>query len=90
MLSTLGQKIKRTRANPNVCIEIDEIANVSEWVSVIVNGRYEELPEPQFADECAHARKLLGERHLWWQNALRDRQLGDDLVALPITHERPP
>ena len=83
VLSTFGQKIEWMRANPKVCIEIDEIANESNWVSVIVNGHYEELPEPQFTDERARARKLLGKRSLWWQNALGERQvkLGDALIA---------
>jgi uncharacterized protein len=83
VLSTAGQKIEWMRANPKVCIEIDEIANESDWVSVIINGQYQELPEPQYADERTHARKLLEERHLWWQNALPERQLklGDALIA---------
>ncbi len=82
VLSTVGQKIEWMRANPKVCVEVDEIANESEWASVMVNGHYQELPEPQFADERVHARKLLEERHLWWQNALAERQmkLGDDLI----------
>jgi uncharacterized protein len=83
ILSTLGQKIEWMRANPKVCIEIDEIASESQWVSVIVNGHYQELPEPQFADERAHARKLLEKRYLWWQNALGERLLksGKELVT---------
>jgi nitroimidazol reductase NimA-like FMN-containing flavoprotein (pyridoxamine 5'-phosphate oxidase superfamily) len=75
VLSTIGQKIGWMRANPKVCIEIDEIASESEWVSVIVNGHYQEMPEPQFTDERARARKLLEKRYLWWQNALGERQL---------------
>ena len=72
------------RANPKVCIEIDEIASESEWVSVIVNGHYQELPEPQYADERAHARKLLEKRYLWWQNALGERQVksGEEFFGL--------
>jgi nitroimidazol reductase NimA-like FMN-containing flavoprotein (pyridoxamine 5'-phosphate oxidase superfamily) len=82
VLSTLGQKIEWMRANPKVCIEIDEIAGESEWASVVVNGQYQELPEPRFADERAHARKLLEKRYRWWQNALGERQLksGTELI----------
>ena len=71
---TLGQKNEWMRANPKVCLEVDEITNQSEWMSVIASGRYQELPEPQFTAEREHARKLLGKRHLWWQNALGERQ----------------
>ena len=83
VLSTVGQKIEWMRANPKVCIQVDEIANESEWVSVIANGNYQELREPQYTDELAHARKLLEKRYHWWQNALGERQLksGTDLIV---------
>jgi nitroimidazol reductase NimA-like FMN-containing flavoprotein (pyridoxamine 5'-phosphate oxidase superfamily) len=42
--TTPGQKIEWMRANPLVCVEVDEIAAYDQWVSVIVSGRYEELP----------------------------------------------
>ena len=83
VLSTLGQKNEWMRANPKVCLEVDEIRNQSEWISVIAIGRYQELPEPQFTAEREHARTLLGKRQLWWQNALGERQLrlGDHAIA---------
>src|ERR1035438_4037842 len=40
-----GQKVEWMRANPQVCVEVDEIAAYDQWVSVIAFGRYEELPE---------------------------------------------
>jgi len=42
--ATLGQKIEWMRANPHVCVEVDNISNSSEWQSVVALGRYEELP----------------------------------------------
>ena len=82
VLSTFGRKVEWMRANPKVCVEVDEIENPSQWTSVIVNGRYQELPEPQYTDEREHARKLLEKHYLWWQNALGERQLrmGDELI----------
>jgi hypothetical protein len=53
VFSTSGQKIEWMRANPKVCMEINEITNRAGWVSVIVNGRYQELPESQYAEERA-------------------------------------
>jgi len=81
--STLGQKIEWMRSNPKVCVQVDEINSHSEWVSVIASGAYQELREPQFEIERAHARKLLDKPHRWWLNALAERQLrsGDDLIA---------
>jgi nitroimidazol reductase NimA-like FMN-containing flavoprotein (pyridoxamine 5'-phosphate oxidase superfamily) len=83
VLSTLGQKNEWMRANPKVCLEVDEIANQSGWMSVIASGRYQELPEPQYTAEREHARMLLEKRSKWWQNALGERQLrlGDHAIA---------
>jgi nitroimidazol reductase NimA-like FMN-containing flavoprotein (pyridoxamine 5'-phosphate oxidase superfamily) len=83
VLSIFGRKIEWMRANPKVCVEVDEISNESQWVSVIASGRYQELPEPQYTNERKHAEKLLEKRYLWWQNALGERQLrvGDDLIT---------
>lgn len=74
-LSTFGQKIEWMRTNPKVCVEIDEIAGETEWRSVLVKGRYEELHEPQFTEERTHARELLEKRHRWWQTAFAERQM---------------
>ena len=84
-LSTFGQKIEWMRANPKVCLEVDQIANQSQWMSVIATGSYQELPEPQLSAERDHARRLLGKRYRWWQSALAERQLrlgGDSIIPL--------
>jgi uncharacterized protein len=75
VFATFGKKIEWMRENPKVCVEVEEVAAQSEWVSVIANGRYEELAEPQFTTERAHARKLLEKRHHWWINALAERRM---------------
>lgn len=82
VLSTFGQKVEWMRANPKVCVQFDEIASQSQWVSVIANGIYEELPEPQFSDERAHARSLLEKQHRWWLNALAERQAKSNEVLI--------
>ena len=81
-LSTLGRKIEWMRKNPKVCVQVDEFKDETHWTSVIANGQYQELPEPQFTHERALARRLL-EKHLrWWQPALAERQLksGQNLI----------
>ncbi len=82
-LTTFGQKTEWMRANPKVCLEVDEIANRSQWTSVIASGRYQELPEPQFTADRDHSRMLLGKREQWWLNALAERQLklGDHAIT---------
>jgi len=82
IFSTFGKKIEWMRANPKVCVEVEEVASQSQWVTVVANGRYQELPDPQFAAERARARKLLEKHHHWWLNALAERRMttGDQSV----------
>lgn len=81
--STFGQKIEWMRANPKVCVQVDEITSQSRWVSVIATGHYQELPHPQHEAERAHARTLLEKQHHWWLNALAERRIKvrDELIA---------
>ncbi len=78
VFSTLGKKIEWMRANPKVCVEIEEKVSDSEWISVLVNGLYEELAEPQFTQERGHARRLLAKRHDFWLNAMAERRIGSE------------
>jgi uncharacterized protein len=69
-LATVRQKIEWMRANPLVCVEVDEIVSQQEWVSVIVFGRYEELPDtPEWHGARAAAHKLLQKSAMWWEPA---------------------
>jgi len=80
--STFGQKVKWMRANPEVCLQTDEVQNQDEWISVIVYGECEELPAPQYTAERKHASSLLARRYHWWLNALGERQMrvGENLI----------
>jgi nitroimidazol reductase NimA-like FMN-containing flavoprotein (pyridoxamine 5'-phosphate oxidase superfamily) len=74
--STFGRKIEWMRANPKVCIEVDEVASHFSWASVIINGRYQELPNtPLHSSARQHAYSLLEKRTLWWQTAQAAREL---------------
>jgi uncharacterized protein len=85
VFSTPGKKIEWMRANPKVCVEIEEKVSDSEWISVLVTGLYEEMAEPQFTQERAHARKLLAKRHHWWLNAMAERRVGaEDQQVEPL------
>ena len=68
--TTVGQKIEWMRANPQVCLEIDELFSHNQWMSVIVLGCYEELPdEPQYEAARMRAHQLLRRRAMWWEPA---------------------
>ena len=43
--AAFGQKIEWMRENPRVCVQVDEISAPDDWTSVVVRGRYEELPD---------------------------------------------
>ena len=66
--ATVGRKIDWMRTNPLVCVEADEVASPQEWVSVIVFGRYEELPDtPEYETERSVAYNLLQKKAMWWE-----------------------
>ena len=85
VFSTFGQKIESMRSNPEVCLQVDEITSKSEWVSVVVHGKYDELSDPRRSVERARAREALEKEHRWWLNALAERRARvSDLLIEPI------
>jgi len=67
--STVGQKIEWMRANSLVCVQADEVHAHNQWASVVVLGRYEELPDkPEYADVRRQAQSQLERRAMWWQS----------------------
>jgi|SRR5579864_2154112 len=67
-LSTVGQKIIWMRANVLVCVQADELVSPQEWASVIVLGKYEELPDrPQYQTYRQRAHDLLQTQPVWWE-----------------------
>lgn len=66
-ISTIGQKIEWMRANPLVCVEVDRLTSHDEWMSLVVFGRYEELPDrPEYKLAREQALELLQRRSAWW------------------------
>ena len=63
----VGQKIDWMRANPKVCVEVEEIADKTHWTTVLVYGRYQEITD---SDGDAEARNRAWERFQqrpeWW------------------------
>lgn len=45
MHSEVGLKVHMMRQNPNVCFEVDEVTDFTNWKSVIVFGRYLEIED---------------------------------------------
>jgi nitroimidazol reductase NimA-like FMN-containing flavoprotein (pyridoxamine 5'-phosphate oxidase superfamily) len=86
--STAGQKIEWMRTNPLVCVQADEIVSEENWTSVLVTGRYEELPDnPQYEALRLHAHALLEKRTRWWRIAIATSQTRDeDMQPVPILY----
>jgi nitroimidazol reductase NimA-like FMN-containing flavoprotein (pyridoxamine 5'-phosphate oxidase superfamily) len=80
--TSTGQKIEWMRANPLVCVEVDEIAAYDQWVSVIAIGRYEELPETPRSDGAGlrtpERPQQVGEAMPPWSVDSRHRQCDDE------------
>lgn len=69
-LSTIGLKIEWMRANPLVCLEIDNVKTPRDWLSVVVRGHYQELPDtPEYEITRRHAYDLLSGHAQWWEPA---------------------
>jgi uncharacterized protein len=74
--TTLGRKVEWMRSNPLVCVEVDEVLSHFRWSSVVVLGRYEELPDtPEYAGVRLQAQVRLETRALWWQTAYAASQV---------------
>jgi len=55
--TTLGQKVEWMRSNPLGCVELDEIVNGIQWMSIVMFGRYEELLNtPEGCEQWNHHR----------------------------------
>jgi uncharacterized protein len=68
--ATFGQKIEWMRANPLVCVEVDDIKDQFDWTSFIIFGRFEELSElPEFEENRLRAYQFLSRHPMWWQPA---------------------
>ena len=81
----LGQKIKWMRQNPKVCLQTDEIGDRSNWTSVVVNGTYLELREPQYTSGKKLARERLAKVADWWRTPLAERrERATDLSIEPV------
>jgi len=60
-LTKEGTKINIMRQNPRVCFEVEDIANLGNWKTVLCWGQYEELPNKA---ERLQALRLLHDRQL--------------------------
>jgi len=53
-----GKKLEMIRKNPNVCFEVDQMTDMKNWQSVVINGIFQELS----AEEATKAKEILYNR----------------------------
>jgi nitroimidazol reductase NimA-like FMN-containing flavoprotein (pyridoxamine 5'-phosphate oxidase superfamily) len=83
--TTPGQKVEWMRFNPLVCVELDEIQGNDEWTSILVFGRYEELPDNlEWQQERSRAFKYLQEHARWWEPGCTSFQHGHEHPLTPV------
>lgn len=58
IFTTEGMKTKYIDVNPEVCLQVEEIHNLSDWRSVIVRGQAKRLTEPQEFDRVMQLIKV--------------------------------
>jgi uncharacterized protein len=64
-----GRKVDNMRQNPAVCLQVDELQNSQHWKSVIIEGKFRELPSTEGRQA---AWEILQRRSGWWEpGALR-------------------
>jgi nitroimidazol reductase NimA-like FMN-containing flavoprotein (pyridoxamine 5'-phosphate oxidase superfamily) len=59
LISREGHKLDLLRADPRVCLEVEEIESPARWRTVLVHGRFDELAEEADRD---HALAVIGEQ----------------------------
>jgi uncharacterized protein len=87
--TTQGMKTQFIEANPQVCLQIEEVTDSTHWRSVMVIGRANELTT---ADEMQRAMKLITERNPSLTPAISATQLDSlgravDIALYRITPE---
>ena len=87
--TTEGMKTQYIQANPQVCLQIEEVTDSMNWRSVMVVGRANELTNK---DETQHAMKLITERNPSLAPAISATQLDTigravDIALYRITPE---
>ena len=65
--SMIGKKVEWMRANPSVCVEVEELDDRFHWTTVVIFGRYDEISDaPDQRDLRQRALHLFSDRPEWW------------------------
>ncbi|CAK03758.1 conserved hypothetical protein (plasmid) [Rhizobium johnstonii 3841] len=63
-----GRKVEWMRAHENVFLQIDQHGTGKGWMSIVVDGRFEEFRDTDlWRNERLHAWSLLQKHFDWWE-----------------------
>ena len=87
--TTEGMKTQFIEANPQVCLQVEEITDSTHWRSVMVIGKADQMTK---SEEMQHAMKLITERNPSLTPAISSTQLDTwgravDIAIYRITPE---
>lgn len=79
-----GKKIEWMRTSPLVSVQVEERGMGRGWRSVVVNGRYEELPDRiGYKVQRDHAWSVLSKHADWWEPGALKPETADISDRLP-------
>ncbi len=88
LFTTVGMKTHDIDANPEICLQVEEIHGPLHWRSVIVNGRASRLTEHSEIDRAMH---LIKERNTTLSPAINrtwiDAEGRSEAIAIYRIHE---
>lgn len=88
LFTTVGMKTHDIDANPEICLQVEEIHDLLHWRSVIVNGRAVRLTEQEDIDQAMH---LIKDRNPMLSPAINrtwiDAQGRSEAIAIYRIHE---
>lgn len=80
-----GKKLNLMRDNPHVCLQIDRVNDADDWTSVVVVGRFEELPDTlELRSERRRAHALLRSRPMWWEPGATPPEGSAGVAGAPV------
>ena len=82
-----GLKIKMMRKNPKVCFEVESKENMTNWRTIIIQGRYQEL---KTLSEQNKAMKIISDRLLPFQVSEAVKPAGLKDAPLKVEKELKP
>jgi len=65
-------------------MQVDDVASPSNWISVVVDGTYRELQEPQYSAEKERAKERLSRSSEWWLAPPAERRGHRDISIEPV------